>query len=111
MSNMFKDYDDQIKKALSSEEKREDWKEILEEHKAKVTQIQHERLIHLLVTMTVCIAMVLCVLTTIITSKASLLYLDFPLIALFTAYILHYRFLENTTQSWYKLTDRIKEKI
>jgi len=108
---MFRDYDKTVKKLLSSNDKSEDWNSVLENHKLMVSQIQRERLIHLLVTIFVGIAMLLCVLTTLITSNTYLLYVDLPLLILFLAYIIHYRFLENTTQSWYKITDKIKEKL
>jgi hypothetical protein len=104
---MFKTYDIKIKKILADESKDENWKEILKTHKLMIKRIQHERLIHLLVTIFVGIVMVLSLLTTIITEKVILGLLDIPLLILFTAYIFHYRFLENTTQSWYKLEDRI----
>jgi hypothetical protein len=107
---MFKEYDKTIKKILASDGQTDNWEEVLENHTLMIGRIQHERLIHLLVTFFVGIAMLLCVLTTIITEKIYLAYLDFPLIALFLAYIIHYSFLENTTQYWYKIGDELKMK-
>lgn len=104
---MFKEYDKTIKKILSEDQEGIKWEVVLEDHKSKLAQIQHERLIHLLVTIFVGISMLLCVLTTIITGKPYLLCLDFPLLILFLGYIFHYRYLENTTQTWYKLSDQI----
>ena len=108
---MFKDYDRKIKEILSTGALETDWKNILENHKEMIALIQHERLIHLLITIFVGISMLLVCLTTIITENPLLVFLDVPLIALFTGYIFHYRFLENTTQSWYKLTELVREKI
>jgi hypothetical protein len=108
---MFKDYDKYIKNLLTSSKQNEDWKIVLENHELMIAQIQHERLIHLLVTIFVGISMLLCTLTTIITLVPYLFYLDIPLLILFLAYIIHYRFLENTTQSWYKITVKIREKL
>jgi hypothetical protein len=84
-----------------------DWKDIIDTHKLMIERIQHERLIHLLVTIFVGIAMILTLLTTVVTEKVILVLLDVPLLILFTAYIFHYRFLENTTQSWYRLEDKL----
>ena len=106
---MFKEYDKKVKNILSSNSNTNDWAAILEDHTTKISQIQHERLIHLLVTIFVGIAALLCILTTLITLMRSLIYLDILLLILFLAYIFHYRFLENTTQNWYKIGDRIKE--
>lgn len=33
------------------------------------------------------------------------------LLLLFLGYILHYRYLENTTQSWYVLEDEIRKRL
>lgn len=107
---MFKAYDKAIKLKIESNNNNEDWKNILESHKSMIAIIQHERLIHLLVTMFVAISMLLCVLTTLITLNTYLFYLDIPLMVLFLAYIIHYRFLEDTTQNWYKITEKIGEK-
>jgi hypothetical protein len=106
---MFKTYDASIKKILFDESKDNDWKEILKYHHLMIKRIQHERLIHLLVTIFVGLVMIMSLLATVITEKMLLVYLDIPLLILFTAYIFHYRFLENTTQSWYKLEDKIRE--
>jgi ACR3 family arsenite efflux pump ArsB len=106
---MFKTYDVVIKKFLSDNSEDTNWKKILETHHLMIERIQHERLIHLLVTIFVGIVLIFSILATVITEKMLLIYLDIPLLILFTAYIFHYRFLENTTQNWYKLEDEIRE--
>ena len=108
---MYKKHDRRIKEILDYTEGDVDWKEILKEHKDMIKIIQHERLIHLLVTIFVGITFSLFCVTTIITGNLMLGLLDFLLLFLFLGYIFHYRFLENTTQSWYALTDKIKEKV
>ena len=75
-----------------------------------ISRIQHERLIHLLVTIFVGIAMTLASLLIILTGSSTLLLLDIPLLMLFVGYLFHYRFLENTTQNWYKIEDQIKDR-
>jgi hypothetical protein len=74
-----------------------------------VTIIQHERLIHLLVTIFVGSVMTTSSFIVIVTKQLELLIIAVPLLFLFTAYILHYRYLENTTQSWYLLEEEIKK--
>lgn len=107
---MFKEYNQEIKKVLSIESSDTDWKRVLENHIEMISTIQHERLIHLLVTIFVGIVMAMSSLVTVITEEPYLLLLDLPLLALFMAYIIHYRFLENTTQNWYKLRELIKKR-
>lgn len=104
--NMFKAYDKELKKILNSEDIIPE--KLLKKHKFMIKTIQHERLIHLLVTIFVGICMLITSVSVIITEIPSLLLLAVPLIILFIAYIIHYRFLENTTQRWYTLLEEIK---
>lgn len=117
---MFKKYNDSIQKKLLSSKNHittseatssENWDQTLKEHLSMISIIQHERLIHLLVTIFVGISMLLCCLATIVTDKVFLIFLDLPLLTLFLAYVFHYFYLENTTQSWYLLTQEIKVLI
>ena len=108
---MFEEYDKKINKLLFGKYGGTNWNEILSDHKEKIKQIQHERLIHLLVTIFVGGSMLLTSLASIISPSTYLMYICLPLILLFLAYIFHYYRLENMTQSWYKLEDKIKELI
>lgn len=107
---MFKKYQLQIEKTLT-EKTNEDWTKILDKHKEIVSIIQHERLIHLLVTIFTGLIMSLSYFVTIISEKLYLLFLDVPLTLLFIGYLVHYRFLENTTQKFYLYTDIIRKNI
>jgi hypothetical protein len=106
---MFKTYDTKIKKILSEKIPNIHWKNVLEDHREMIAKIQHERLIHLLVTIFVGVIMSISSFITIITKKPDLLIFCIPLLFLFLGYLFHYRFLENTTQNWYLLEDQIKE--
>ena len=108
---MLKKYDKTIKNIIAANNQTENWVKVLENHKTMLLQIQHERLIHLLVTIFVGNAMLMCILTMVITLRLYLVYLDFPLLILFVAYIFHYRYLENMTQRWFKYRATIQEKI
>jgi len=96
---------------LSAKNEKTDWKRVLKEHRKMIAVIQHERLIHLMVTIFVGIVMSMAFFTTIILGQSYLLLLDIPLLMLFVGYLFHYRFLENTTQRWYLLTESIKESL
>jgi hypothetical protein len=108
---MFKEYDKKIKEILSEGKEGTDWKSVLADHIEMIVNIQHERLIHLLVTIFVGTVMSLLFLNTIATEKSILLILDIPLLFLFAGYLIHYRFLENTTQKWYGITEQIKKHL
>ncbi len=107
---MFKKYQIKLEKNLENKSP-EDWNKVLINHVEMISIIQHERLIHLMVTIFVGIVMSLSFFITILTEKIYLLILDLPLLILFVAYLIHYRFLENTTQKWYLLTEKIKENL
>lgn len=105
---MFKSYDLKIRKILTEKNPETKWEHILEYHQTMLARIQHERLIHLLVTIFVGLVMSIASFVTIVTKTTSLMILCIPLILLFLGYLFHYRFLENTTQRWYVLEDQIK---
>jgi hypothetical protein len=105
---MFKSYDLIINKILTDANPQTDWRQVLEHHQTMLARIQHERLIHLLVTIFVGLVMSIASFSTIVTKEAGLMGISIPLIILFICYLFHYRFLENTTQGWYILEDKIQ---
>jgi hypothetical protein len=110
LENMIK-YQNRIEKLLDENPSGTDWEEELEFFKTKLLHFQIERVIHLLVTLTVGFAALLSCCVTFIYKSGLFGILDVIFIILFFAYILHYRKLENTTQSMYPTLDKIKEKI
>ncbi len=108
---MFREYGLKIKKILADKENYYNWESILENHEEMIRTIQHERIIHLMVTIFVGIVMSMSCFLTILTKEFYMIYLDFPLMFLFFGYLIHYRFLENTTQEWYKIRRMIKKRL
>lgn len=111
MRMMFKQYNAAILDILAKKPAEVNWPEVLNQHRIMVTRIQHERLIHLIVTGLVGIVMTIFVFMTVMTEKMVFLTVVIPLLLLFVGYIFHYRFLENTTQSWYGLEDKIRKNL
>lgn len=107
---MFKTYDLKIKKLLLDKPEGTNWEEILDHHKLMIARIQHERLIHLLVTIFVGVVLMSSFFVTLFIPTTWLLLLNAIVAVLFVAYIFHYRFLENTTQNWYSLEDKIEDQ-
>jgi len=87
-----------------------DWQKELEFFNTKLLHLQLERLIHLLVTLTVGFAALISCYVSMFNQIFPLFILDGILTMLFIAYIFHYRKLENTTQSLYPLMDTLKRK-
>jgi hypothetical protein len=107
---MFREYDKHIKELLLSKN-RTDWGKIADRHLIMILRIQHERLVHLLVTLFVGIIMTISAFVTIIGQNQLFVIFTIPLIILFGAYLFHYRFLENMTQNWYKIEEEIIANI
>lgn len=84
-----------------------DWNEILEEHLVQVGFFQHERLVHLIVTMTVALLTVV----SLAIGMVADVFVGFILAGMFTIllvpYILHYYTLENEVQKMYVQYDEM----
>ena len=84
---------------------------LLETHLEKLRWLQHERLVHLIVTVMTVMAELLAVWLTLTMpelapwSAAAVLVLA----VLLGFYFYHYFFLENAVQRWYKLAERMME--
>ena len=84
---------------------------ILREHLDKIQFMQHERLIHFLVTMLFAFMFFMSMGIFIMSENISLVLLMILILGLIVPYIRHYYFLENNTQKLYKYYDRICEKL
>jgi hypothetical protein len=85
--------------------------ELLALHDRKLGWAQHERLIHLIVTLIVSVLFLFSVWLFFALTSPYVLILTAAAVSLLGAYIRHYFFLENTVQRWYTLYDRIAEKL
>lgn len=104
-------YRKRIDACLSGEISVEDWEKLLEEHLIQVAFFQHERLIHLIVTVLFAIMAVAVMLVMIVAEIMYLGILFLLLLVLLIPYIKHYYLLENETQKMYKQYDEILKKI
>ena len=85
--------------------------ELLLWHEKKLAWIQHERLVHLLVTMLTAAAFLFSVALGFLAEwNPAVLLLQLILLILFGAYLRHYFKLENTVQHWYRIADRLHEE-
>lgn len=104
----------QIKEYIEEVEKKIKNKEITKEYKIDmlnyISFYQHERLIHLIVTVFVGICAVLFFLAMICFEQIILIPIFIIILLLFTPYIFHYYFLENSIQKLYLLYKEAKNK-
>ena len=91
------------------EKKKLNWKEIKEEHLIKIQFFQHERFIHLCVTLTYALFLLLSLALIVLTPLFAIVALFF--FGFLIPYIYHYFFLERHVQYLYKQYDEIKKKI
>lgn len=83
---------------------------IFAEHKDKIAFMQHERIVHFLVTMMFTLILVIFISALLFTENIAILALVTIILILLGFYIKHYYFLENTVQKMYRTYDEILEK-
>lgn len=86
--------------------------ELLALHREKTAILQHERLVHLIVTVMVVFVELFAVDLTLLHPQLGILpaLIMLALAVLLGFYFYHYFFLENTVQRWYRLADAMREK-
>ena len=80
----------------------------LEEHLVQVGFFQHERLIHLIVTVTFALLEMLAIVLSVISDSLFNLLLPIVILILLIPYIRHYYILENEVQKMYVQYDRMR---
>lgn len=86
-----------------------DWEWLKEYHKTQIQYLQHERLIHLMVTLAFALFFIVTILFAVSFEKPVILLVSLFVLALLVPYIAHYFKLENGVQRWYNLYNRIDE--
>ena len=85
--------------------------ELMEEHLRMITWIQHERLVHLIVTFMVVICELFTVGVVLATGNVVAAAVMLGLAVLLGFYFYHYFFLENTLQRWYRIAGEMRAKL
>lgn len=88
-----------------------DWEEVLNDHLIKISQFQHERFMHLIVTMTFALCAIIVMCFSVFLGQMILTLLLLAILLLLIPYIFYYFMLENNTQAMYPLYDGIMEKL
>lgn len=85
-----------------------DWAAVRTEHLIQLSFFQHERLIHLIVTVVFAILEMVSLCTTVVAFTPFLGVLDILLLVLLIPYVRHYYILENEVQKMYRQYDQIQ---
>ena len=108
MKERILSYRNRIDKLLKENSEDTDWNKVMDEHLTQIGFFQHERLIHLIVTVLFAILTFICVGTYIISGEIYVLALIGILLVLLVPYIMHYYLLENEVQRMYEQYDRLQ---
>ena len=87
-----------------------DWETVIKEHLIQISFFQHERLIHLIVTITFAILEVIVIGLCVVSFTLGVGLLAIALLTLLVPYIRHYYILENEVQKMYWQYDKMVEK-
>ena len=109
MKKETKEYLEYIKE-INNKETIKDKDKILSDLLVQIGFIQHERFVHLIVTVFVGLSAILFIGLALEFELLGFVLLTMITIVLFAFYILHYYFLENSTQELYRIYNGIKEK-
>ena len=108
MTKYLTEYKKYILKCL--EDENTDFKKLIAYHLDKIKFFQHERFIHLIVTVLFAICTIMCILAIVLWGNITIVPLAVLLLVLLVPYIKHYYFRENSVQQLYKYYDRMYEK-
>ena len=115
MKKYVKQVIDAVRKYIDEEMKNapeEKTREVLAEFEQKISYFQHERLIHLLVTLAFAIFLLFEIFTLFV-MPIDFIVAGILLVCLFLGltigYIMHYYFLENSVQKMYHMRDEIRD--
>ena len=87
-----------------------DWEAVIKEHLIQISFFQHERLIHLIVTITFAILEIIVIALSVVSFTLGVGLLAIALLILLIPYIRHYYILENEVQKMYMQYDKMVEK-
>ena len=102
-------YRERIDHLLQTDSKETDWCQVLEEHFAQIAFFQHERLIHLIVTVLFALMTILVFFLAATNFALWTGVLLLLLLVLLVPYIKHYWLLENGTQKLYQYYDKLEK--
>lgn len=109
MEKRLKDYLQYMEAMKIEELSEEERKDMAAKMLVQIQFFQHERLIHLIVTVTFALLTVLSIFTFLTLAQIGLLVLSALLIILLVPYIRHYYILENGVQKLYTYYDKLVE--
>lgn len=109
MKKYFSEYIESVLHAL--EDENSDFESLKRELLVKIGFMQHERLIHFMVTILFALLMFMSLISFLVTGNLGMLAAAALMLILLVPYIAHYYFLENGVQKLYRIYDQVCEKL
>lgn len=109
MYKRLKSYLGRVDSLLGADPRTVDWDAAIAEHLVQISFFQHERLVHLLVTLAFALMELISAVATMLFSHPLAVALMLLLLAPLVPYVVHYYHLENGTQRLYAQCDRMIE--
>lgn len=106
MHKQMQDHEKYIRSCLDAKEE-QDWELLLSYHQTQIGFLQHERFVHLMVTMVFAVFLVTFFIAGMALDSLGMLAIAVILIPVDIFYVLHYYKLENGVQRWYQLYKEI----
>lgn len=111
MIDYMKKHENYVNEMLEKMLDGETVKELLAYHDRQIQWLQHERLVHLIVMLFVCLFTLLSFGFTVIKISTPSIVLSGLLLILSLAYIIHYYRIENGVQKWYLISNQIRQRL
>jgi hypothetical protein len=99
-----------VSRSLGEEHDGTFWEQLADFHARQIAFVQHERLVHLLVMLTVALLLLLSFGYVAHAPSLPAFAIAGLFVVLEAAYLLHYYQLENAVQRWYHLSNRLDDK-
>lgn len=109
MKKRILNYLNTVDKSLTKSASDINWDDAIKEHLIQIQFFQHERLIHLIVTVLFALMTIMTLVGMVISFHPSLVILLIALMILLVPYISHYYLLENGVQKMYEQYDKMLE--
>ncbi len=110
MRHFIKEYERRFLADRSKELSTEELLRLKEHHLTMIRLVQHERLVHLLITLFFGLFSVIVIGFLLFAASPPVFVLLGLLLLLLLPYIFHYYFLENTVQRWYTYLETFEQK-
>ena len=111
MANYAVQYVKKIEEYLKEDNSKEDIIEVTKDHLLKIQFFQHERLVHLIVTVLFALLDMIIVSVSFFCPSIIINTLVVLFTVLLIPYVFHYYFLENSVQKMYKQYDKLRKLI